>query len=563
MISLLDKIRRQNLVWTVSEDYLAEGFEIFERDSFYEVSLIAYAYKVYDFKTFIDFAKENILNLTNRFDIMTIVFLILEENLKDELIIKRPGLKSYRKDFKSAAIRKNPKSFADEILKWYYETEGGSYPRTHENIVEILKKIRTVKVKNILDLIDMLLDIFKSYFHVENSTSIEKMEEIVEKAKKNPEILKSKPKSKNYLEDFQLEKYTIMSSEFFEESYENLKVVMETVEGETGETDFEKTVEKHFGKNILSKTDAHILESQVCTGIHKGIKIHMTKGDFPNESYYKGLIDEQKSSNREFYEKNHLTYKRGITTLKETIKNSLLKESEHYKIISNSGEVVPSKLWKIDRTSDNRVFKKEFLNDYGELRVDILLDSSASQHERASEVATQGYIIAEALSELNVKTRVVGFNNLFNYMVLNVFRDYEDSPYKNSEIFKYYPSGSNRDGLAIKTMIHMMKKSSAERKILIVLSDGKPNDEVNIASFGKKKLEAEDYVGNIAIYDTAMEVMNAKNIGINVLGVFTGEIEDLNSEKIIYGSDFAYITKMSRFSQIVGLFFKSVASKLE
>ena len=158
---------------------------------------------------------------------------------------------------------------------------------------------------------------------------------------------------------------------------------------------------------------------------------------------------------------------------------------------------------------------------------------------------------------------MVGFNNLFNYMVLNVFRDYEDSQYKNSEIFKYYPSGSNRDGLAIKTMIHLMKKSSAERKILIVLSDGKPNDEVNIASFGKKKLDAEDYVGNMAIYDTAMEVMNARNIGINVLGVFTGELEDLNSEKIIYGNDFAYITKMSRFSQIVGLFFKSVASKLE
>lgn len=147
MISLLDKIRRQNLVWTVSEDYLAEGFEIFERSIFYEVSLIAYAYKVYDFKAFINFAKENILNLTNRFDIMTIAFLILEENLKDELLIKRPGLKSYRDSFKSSAIRKNPKSFADEILKWYYETEDGSYPRTHENIVEILKKIRSVKIK--------------------------------------------------------------------------------------------------------------------------------------------------------------------------------------------------------------------------------------------------------------------------------------------------------------------------------------------------------------------------------------------------------------------------------
>ncbi|MPN28585.1 hypothetical protein SDC9_176027 [bioreactor metagenome] len=44
--------------------------------------------------------------------------------------------------------------------------------------------------------------------------------------------------------------------------------------------------------------------------------------------------------------------------------------------------------------------------------------------------------------------------------------------------------------------------------------------------------------------------------GIAVLGVYTGEIEDLDAEKLIYGKDFAYIHSIDRFSEIVGLYLK-------
>lgn len=549
-------------MWTVSEDYLAEGFEIFGRDEFYELSIIGYAFKKYELQNFLEFSKINITKVSNHFDMMSIAFLILDFNVKAELLKTRPGIISIREEYKRKVTRKDPKSFADEIVKWYYLTEDGSFPKTHDNIVNILRLIRKKKIEDTNELIELLVGIFKSYFHMERGLDLKKMEDSLEKLKTNPKFYSQKKSKRKFLDDFELERYTIMSSEFFEESYENLKVVMETAKGGSGENDYQNIVKKHFGKNILNEIDSLVLESALCTGIHSKIKIHMTDGSFEKESYYKSLIENSREENREYFEKNALTYKRGIKNLKEIIKNSLLKESEHYKITSTSGEVVAHKLWKIDRTNDNRVFKKEFTNDYGDLIVDILLDSSASQHERSNEVATQGYIIASALTELNVKTRVIGFNNLFNYQILNIYRDYEDPKYKNREIFRYYPTGSNRDGLAIKTMVHLMKKKDAERKILIVLSDGKPNDEINIASLGKKKLEALDYVGDLAIYDTSMEVMNAKNIGINVLGVFTGEFEDLKSEKMIYGNDFSYIKDMERFSQIVGLFFKSVANNL-
>ena len=111
-------------------------------------------------------------------------------------------------------------------------------------------------------------------------------------------------------------------------------------------------------------------------------------------------------------------------------------------------------------------------------------------------------------------------------------------------------------------MNYLIDKNKEDRKFLIILSDGKPNDEVNLAMLGRRKLDVKDYTDDFALYDTSKEVLNAKLKGINVLGVFTGNPEDLPKEKIIYGNDFAYITKLNRFSQIVGLFFKSMSNKL-
>ena len=99
-----------------------------------------------------------------------------------------------------------------------------------------------------------------------------------------------------------------------------------------------------------------------------------------------------------------------------------------------------------------------------------------------------------------------------------------------------------------------MGKFDSQRKILIILSDGKPNDKISLRVLNKTINIAKDYTKDDAIKDTAKEVFLTRNSEITILGVFTGEIEDLPDEKKIFGNDFAYIHDLDRFSEIVGKF---------
>lgn len=91
---------------------------------------------------------------------------------------------------------------------------------------------------------------------------------------------------------------------------------------------------------------------------------------------------------------------------------------------------------------------------------------------------------------------------------------------------------------------------------MIILSDGKPNDErSNINTV--KLLDKDQYVEVVAVKDTAKEVRNIKEDEISILGVFTGEEEDVENAKLIYNTDFCRITNLENFSKIVSIFMKN------
>ena len=76
-------------------------------------------------------------------------------------------------------------------------------------------------------------------------------------------------------------------------------------------------------------------------------------------------------------------------------------------------------------------------------------------------------------------------------------------------IFNYVTSSNNRDGLAIKTAGYGLLQRSEEKKILIVLSDGKPYDVIVNRPHAKNP---EPYMGKYAINDTATEVRHLRNL---------------------------------------------------
>ena len=114
-------------------------------------------------------------------------------------------------------------------------------------------------------------------------------------------------------------------------------------------------------------------------------------------------------------------------------------------------------------------------------------------------------------------------------------------------------SANNRDGLAIRAAAHSLSARREENKILIVLSDGTPNDI--IVSKSKSRLRVQ-YCNDYAVKDTAREVYSLRSKGIAVMGIFAGEEEALPAEKQIFGNEFAYIRKISDFSNVVGRYLK-------
>ena len=79
--------------------------------------------------------------------------------------------------------------------------------------------------------------------------------------------------------------------------------------------------------------------------------------------------------------------------------------------------------------------------------------------------------------------------------------------------------------------------------------DGKPYDVIVNRPNAKNPTP---YRGKAAVTDTGMEVRRLRNLDVSVLGVFAGEEKDLDTEKKIFGKDFAYIRDITKFSRIVG-----------
>ncbi|MGV8906600.1 MAG: cobaltochelatase CobT-related protein [Acetobacterium sp.] len=328
------------------------------------------------------------------------------------------------------------------------------------------------------------------------------------------------------------------------------------------EEDLEKIYEKvayYYGNSFLPINDVKHLQNKVCQGAHGSCRIHMTDGVIRSDSkneFQQKYIKRQESKNIEVFRAGYKVFKRNINKLKESMARTLVQEEIADNIPSDAGKIVAAKLWRVNRSSNNKVFVKTIDNDKGSFVVDILMDSSGSQRRNQSRVAIQSYILAQALTLVGIPNRVLGFSSFLDYTVIKRFRDYESPLAANDNIFEYFCSGTNRDGLAIKATCQDLLKRREDNKILIVLSDGRPND-IKVGKGQVADLSAA-YRGRVAVDDTAREVRLARQQGILVLGVFTGKEQDLGAEKLIYGKDFAYIKEINRFSEMVIKYLKQI-----
>ena len=311
-------------------------------------------------------------------------------------------------------------------------------------------------------------------------------------------------------------------------------------------------VELNYGRTYLSEAEEKKINYLMCRGVHSDCSLYFTEGVLKNpvkRNYQYEYAKRLRNKNIWLYHDKHRIVKRNISVLTDTLRKSLVLRSETQTVLSDRGQIVPSRLWRVGRSQDAKLFERELKADASDFVVDVLIDASGSQMSRQGEVALQAHIISEALSNVEIPHRVMSFCTFWDYTILHRFREYDDPRSANENIFNYVTSSNNRDGLAIKTAGYGLLAREEEKKILIVLSDGKPYDVlVNRPNARNPK----PYQGKEAIADTATEIRRLRNLDVSVLGVFAGEEKDLATEKKIFGKDFAYIRNIKNFSKIVG-----------
>lgn len=195
-----------------------------------------------------------------------------------------------------------------------------------------------------------------------------------------------------------------------------------------------------------------------------------------------------------------------------------------------------------------RVFyKKNHDSDEIDAVFTLLIDCSASMHNKMDETKRGIVLFHEVLSRLKIPHSIVGFWEDANEVKANyqpnyfhIIHSHSDSFYQNNgaKIMQLEPQEDNRDGYSIRVMTKELMTRREKNKFLLVFSDGEP--------------AATNYDKN-GIIDTHEAVSEARKRGIDVIGMFLAteeinEYEDLTM-KNIYGKQRLMIPSVSELPE--------------
>lgn len=222
------------------------------------------------------------------------------------------------------------------------------------------------------------------------------------------------------------------------------------------------------------------------------------------------------------------------------------KENEH-----RSGLTIgrlSKNLFPLIIDEDSRIFyKKNEVSNEIDAVFTLLVDCSASMHNKMEETKRGIALFHEVLNHLKIPHSIVGFwedaieaQADFQPNYFHIIHSHEDSFYKNdgAKIMQLEPQEDNRDGFSIRVMTKELMARKEKNKFLLVFSDGEP--------------AATNYEEN-GIIDTHKAVIDARKRGIDVIGMFLAngqinEYEDLTM-KNIYGKQRLMIPDVSELPE--------------
>lgn len=323
-------------------------------------------------------------------------------------------------------------------------------------------------------------------------------------------------------------------------------------------------VESCFGRSILSETEKIALEKKLCVKAHKDCYFHITNGEQSNRDckdealLERNRFKKQCEQNKEYYNKRLVQNRLAIQQLSQRIRNTLLLKEDEQGCYLRSGKLISTIAWRAIAIDDTQIFTRPQSDLPDDLVVDIVLDASASQLHRQEKIATQAYILAEALTKCDIPVRVLSYCSVSGCTVLRMYRNYYEIN-RNDKIFEYTAAGWNRDGLAFSGLEWLLRQSREGHRLVLILSDANPNDDQKMYVEGRIPYSRE-YSGNAAIKETAAEVKRLRIHNTTVLCLYTGLDGNLKNASQIYGRDMIRIQNMDTFAETVG---KVIESKLQ
>lgn len=155
----------------------------------------------------------------------------------------------------------------------------------------------------------------------------------------------------------------------------------------------------------------------------------------------------------------------------------------------------------------------------------LLVDCSASMHDKMQETKIGIALFHESLKSLGIPHAVTGFwedalsadeNRQPNYFLDVIEWETSLLPGQGVKTMQLQPEEDNRDGFAIREMVKQMSRRQEKHKILIVFTDGEPS--------------AFNYQDQ-GIVDTHEAVLLARKLGIDVIGVLLSDTYTQDQEK--------------------------------
>ena len=557
-ISDFQKKRAVNLIWNAARDYqLTPDFKAYDQNGFADLywnCIIGAVYRHYDYsqlrKLFLMFSKHEDADIYN-----SLLWLGLENGVWQKEAEDRPVLRQLREKYarQYVALHRTPYwnelPLYDRMALAHYMRVLGEEPSLNAYDRKLLDELEFSPAMDTEDIVARASELFARWFQLHT-------EERKRESRGLHLSFKPRGRQKGKL------RYRKFGLGFLEhpdpahiaddgpKDEKQLRTSM-TVE------ELRAFMSAKYGMPLFRDQQLMDIERQLCRGSHANCHLHFTKGQAVAGRIQNGFEALQREQEQAQIQKNRRAYqtelarnRTAIARLTEKIQNSVLLHLQPAPVKANSGTVNGRLVWRALELDDDRVFTRNEQGNMGDLGVDILLDASTSQKKRQEIVSCQGYMIAEALTRCAIPCRVMSFCSMTGFTILRIFRDYGEN-HANTKIFEYVSNGCNRDGLAIRAAHHLINEAPYEHKLLIVLSDVKPNDIIRIPPKGEG--ESVPYEKDAGITDTAIEVRRARADGIAVVCVFTGEEEDLPAAKLVYGRDFARIQSLDKLADTVGM----------